>query len=55
MARRPKKDKQLQSMIDEVLRDLMDKRKRGKPRPGVLMAFGESLAEYDVLYRKLAK
>ena len=47
--------KQLQAIIDEALRDFIEKRKRGKPRPEVLMAFGESLAEYDALYRELAK
>ena len=50
-----KEGKQLQSVIDEALRDFVDKRRRGKPRPEVLTAFGESLAEYDALYRKLAK
>ncbi len=50
-----KEGKQLQSVIDEALRDFVDKRRRGKPRPEVLTAFGESLAEYDVLYQKLAK
>lgn len=47
--------KQLQAVIDEALRDFVDKRKRGKPRPEVLTAFGESLAEYDTLYKELAK
>lgn len=47
--------KQLQAVIDEALRDLIDKRRRGKPRPEVLTALGESLAEYDALYRELAK
>jgi hypothetical protein len=47
--------KQLQAVIDEALRDFIDKRKRGKPRPEVLTAFGESLAEYDALYKELAK
>jgi L-threonylcarbamoyladenylate synthase len=50
-----KEGKQLQGVIDEALRDFVDKRKRGKPRPEILTAFGESLAEYDTLYRKLAK
>jgi len=50
-----KEGKQLQSVIDEALRDFVDKRRRGKPRPEVLTAFGESLAEFDALYRKLAK
>lgn len=47
--------KQLQSVIDEALRDFVEKRKRGRPRPEMLTAFGESLAEYDALYRDLAK
>lgn len=47
--------KQLQSVVDEALRDFIEKRKRGKPRPEVLTAFGESLAEYEALYRELAK
>ena len=50
-----KEGKQLQAVIDEALRDFIEKRKRGKPRPEVLTAFGESLAEFDVLYRELAK
>jgi hypothetical protein len=47
--------KQLQAVIDEALRDFIEKRKRGRPRPEVLTALGESLAEYDALYRELAK
>ncbi len=47
--------KQLQSVIDEALRDFVEKRRRGRPRPEVLTAFGESLAEFDALYAKLAK
>lgn len=50
-----KEGKQLQAVIDEALRDFIEKRKRGKPRAEVLTAFGESLAEYEVLYRELAK
>jgi len=47
--------KQLQGVIDEALRDFIEKRKRGRPRPEVLTALGESLAEYEALYRELAK
>jgi hypothetical protein len=47
--------KQLQGVIDEALRDFIEKRKRGKPRPEVLTALGESLAEYEAVYRELAK
>jgi len=41
--------------IDEALRDFIDKKKHGAPRSKVLTAFGESLAEYDALYKELAK
>ena len=47
--------KQLQAVIDEALRDFIDKKKHGAPRSKVLTAFGESLAEYDALYKELAK
>ncbi len=47
--------KKLHTVIDEALRDLIDKRRRGTPRSNVLMAFGESLSEHDTLYKKLAK
>ena len=47
--------KQLQSVVDEALRDLVEKKNRGDARPNVLTAFGESLAEFDDLYRELAK
>lgn len=50
-----KEGKQLQTVIDEALRDFIEKRKRGKPRPEILTAFGESLAEYEALYKELAK
>lgn len=50
-----KEGKQFQSIIDEALRDFIEKRKRGTPRPEVLTALGESLAEYEVLYKELAK
>jgi hypothetical protein len=50
-----KEGRQFQSIIDEALRDFIEKRKRGVPRPEVLTALGESLAEYEVLYKKLAK
>ena len=50
-----KEGKQLQAVVDEALRDYVEKKKNGAPRPRVLTAFGESLAEYDVLYKELAK
>jgi hypothetical protein len=50
-----KEGKQLQAVVDEALRDFIEKKKRGSPRPEVMAAFGESLARYDALYRELAK
>lgn len=50
-----KEGKQLQAVIDEALRDFVEKRKRGRARPEVITAFGESLAEYEALYKNLAK
>ena len=47
--------RQLQTLVDEALRDYIDKRKHGTPRPAVMTAFGESLAEFDTLYAQLAK
>jgi len=45
----------LQSVVDEALRNFVEKKKCGTPRTVVLTAFGESLAEYDTLYRDLVK
>ena len=50
-----KEGKQLRAVIDEALRDYIEKKKNGAPRPQVPTAFGESLAEYGVLYKELAK
>jgi hypothetical protein len=46
--------KNLQALLDEAMRDLIEKRRAGKPRRHVLEAFGESLADFDQLYRELA-
>jgi hypothetical protein len=47
--------KRLQGVIDEALRDFIEKRKRGKPRPEMFIALGESIHEHEALYRELAK
>ena len=47
--------KQLQSLIDEAFRDLIDKRNRSESLPNSSTAFTESLVEFDSLYRNLAK
>ena len=47
--------RQLQSIIDEALRDYIDRRQTSRPRQHVLAALGSSIAEFDQLYRDLAK
>ena len=47
--------KQLQSIIDEAFRDLIDKRNRSESLLNSSTALTESLVEFDSLYRNLAK
>ncbi len=47
--------RQLQALIDEALRDLIEKRKNGRPRAHVLSAYGTSHEKYTELYQKLAR
>ena len=47
--------RQLQSLIDEALADLLEKRKLTKPRPGVMAAYQASHEQYADLYKKLAE
>lgn len=47
--------RQLHSLIDEALRDLLDKRRGAKARPDVMTAYLSSLKEYDSLYKRLAQ
>jgi hypothetical protein len=49
-----KEGKNLQALLEEAMLDLIEKRRAGKPRRHVLEAFGESLADFDQLYRELA-
>jgi hypothetical protein len=50
-----KDGKQLQSVFDEALRDLVEKRRLYRRGSEIRAAFGESLAEFDALFRELAK
>jgi hypothetical protein len=43
----------LQSLIDEALRDLIDKKRGEKPRNDVMKAYQESLKQYDSVYKCL--
>ncbi|MFT5427053.1 MAG: hypothetical protein ACI9ZT_002009 [Gammaproteobacteria bacterium] len=47
--------RQLQSVLDEALRDFIEKKRTGKPRRHVMEAFDESLKVNDKLYEKLAR
>lgn len=47
--------RQFQSVLDEALRDYIDRHRNARPRQHVMAAFAESLDEFDRLYNKLAK
>ena len=50
-----KDNAKLYAIINEAFKDLLDKRKQSKPRRNVMEHFAESLADYDSLYKKLAR
>ncbi|HWB82714.1 MAG TPA: hypothetical protein VG675_01155 [Bryobacteraceae bacterium] len=50
-----KEGRQLQSLVDEALADLLEKRKSDKPRPHVMSAYLASHDKYEHLYKKLAE
>jgi predicted transcriptional regulator len=47
--------RQFQSVLDEALRDYIDRHQKARPRHHVMAAFASSLDEFDSLYRELAK
>jgi len=47
--------RQLQTLIDEALADLIEKRKQGKPRAHVMAAYQSSHEKFGSLYKKLAE
>ena len=47
--------RQVQSLIDEALADLVEKRRLGKPRRHVMAAYRSSVEPYGRLYKKLAE
>lgn len=47
--------RQFQSILDEALRDYIERKEKGRPRRHVLEAFAQSVGEFDELYRELAK
>ena len=47
--------RQFQAVLDEALRDYIDRQQKERPRRHVMAAFASSLDEFDDLYRELAK
>lgn len=47
--------RQLKIVIDEALREYIERKTKPLPRRHVMDAFSESLTEFDSLYRELAK
>ena len=47
--------RQLQALVDEALADLIEKRRKTRPRPHVMSAYDLSHERFAELYRKLAK
>jgi hypothetical protein len=47
--------RQLQTLVDEALRDYIDQKRGNAPRRRVLQALYASMEQYDALYRELAK
>jgi hypothetical protein len=46
--------RQLQSLIEEALADLLDKHRQARPRDHVMRAYQRSHGPYAELYKKLA-
>ena len=43
------------NVLDEALRDYIDRHQKERPRRHVMASFASSLDEFDSLYRELAK
>ena len=50
-----KEGRQLQTLVDEALTDLLEKRHNAKARPHVMAEYQASHTQYSELYKKLAK
>lgn len=50
-----KEGRQLQTLIDEALADLIEKHKNARPRPHVIGAYLASHEKYGGLYKNLAE
>ena len=47
--------RKFQAVLDDALRDYIDRQQKERPRHHVMAAFASSLDEFDHLYRELAK
>ena len=47
--------RQFQAVLDEALRDYLDRQQKDRPRRHVMASFASSLDEFESLYRALAK
>ena len=47
--------RQFQAVLDDALRDYIDRQPKERPRRHAMAAFTSSLDEFDHLYRELAK
>ncbi len=47
--------RQFQAVLDEALRDYLERQQKEHPRRHVMASFASSLDEFDRLYRELAK
>ena len=47
--------RQIQALLDEALREYLQRKQENSPRKTVMEAFNASLEEYDSLYQELAK
>ena len=47
--------RQFQAVLDEAMRDYIDRQQKASPRRHVMAAFASSVEEFDDLYRELAK
>jgi hypothetical protein len=47
--------RQFQSILEEAMRDYLDRAQKERPRRHVMASFASSLDEFDSLYRDLAK
>ena len=47
--------RQIQALLDEALREYLQRKQENSPRKAVMEAFHASLEEYDSLYQELTK